>query len=81
MLTNDKYKSVWHRAVVNSKATRISIAVPHGPSVDTIVVPAPELLEREHQEPVFSGMSYKDYVELQQSSKACMKPCIDFIRI
>lgn len=81
VLTNDKYKSVWHRAVVNSKATRISIAVPHGPSVDTIVVPAPELLEREHQEPVFSGMSYKDYVELQQSSKAYMKPCIDFIRI
>ena len=80
-MTNDKYKSVWHRAVVNNKATRISIAVPHGPAADTVVLPAPELCEREGQKPLFSGMTYKAYLELQQSSRAYMKPCIDFIRI
>ena len=81
VLTNDKYKSVWHRAVVNNTATRISIAVPHGPSVDTVVVPSPELLEREGQPPAYSGVSYKDYLELQHSIKSYMKPCLDNIRI
>ena len=81
MLTNDKYKSVWHRAAVNNRATRISIAVAHGPSVETVVVASPELLEREGQSPLYSGMSYKDYIQLQQSSKGYMTPCIDYIRI
>ncbi|KAF4373686.1 hypothetical protein G4B88_030029 [Cannabis sativa] len=81
VVTNGKYKSVRHRAVVNNTKTRISIAVPHGPSVDTVVVPLPELLEREGQSPVYSGMSYKDYIELQQSSKCYMKSSIDMITI
>ncbi|XP_062077056.1 2-oxoglutarate-dependent dioxygenase 19-like [Humulus lupulus] len=81
VLTNDTYKSVWHRAVVNNRATRISIAVAHGPSVDTVVVASPELLERQGQSPLYAGMSYRDYIELQQSSKGYMKPCIDYIRI
>ncbi|KAF4374840.1 hypothetical protein G4B88_031043 [Cannabis sativa] len=81
VVTNGKYKSVRHRAVVNNTKTRISIAVPHGPSVDTVVVPLPELLEKEGQSPVYSGMSYKDYIELQQSSKCYMKSSIDMITI
>ncbi|PON33011.1 Oxoglutarate/iron-dependent dioxygenase [Parasponia andersonii] len=81
VLTNDMYKSVWHRAVVNNTATRISIAVPHGPSVDTVVVPSPELLEREGLPPSYSGISYKDYITLQQSAKSYMKPCLDNLRI
>lgn len=67
--------------MVNNRATRISIAVPHGPSLDTVVVPAKELLEREGQAPAYKGMSYKDYLELQLSTKAYMKPCLDFLRI
>ncbi|KAM6554511.1 hypothetical protein CsatB_015273 [Cannabis sativa] len=81
VVTNGKYKSVRHRAVVNNTKTRISIAVPHGPSVDKVVVPLPELLEKEGQSPVYSGMSYKDYIELQQSSKCYMKSSIDMITI
>ncbi|KAF4365977.1 hypothetical protein F8388_019221 [Cannabis sativa] len=81
VVTNGKYKSVRHRAVVNNTKTRISIAVPHGPSVDTVVVPLPELLEKEGRSPVYSGMSYKDYIELQQSSKCYMKSSIDMITI
>ena len=45
ILTNGKYKSVVHRAMVNNKATRISIGTAHGPSLDTIVSPIEELVD------------------------------------
>ncbi|GFY89426.1 hypothetical protein Acr_06g0013660 [Actinidia rufa] len=48
VLSNGKYKSIRHRAIVNNKATRISLAVVHGPSLDTVVSPAPELVESEN---------------------------------
>ncbi|XP_015886184.3 2-oxoglutarate-dependent dioxygenase 19 [Ziziphus jujuba] len=81
ILTNDKYKSVWHRAVVNNKAPRISIAVPHGPSLETVVVPAPELVEKQGQPPAYKGISYHDFLDLQQSAKCYMKSCLDAIRL
>ncbi|XP_021825024.1 protein DMR6-LIKE OXYGENASE 2-like isoform X2 [Prunus avium] len=81
ILTNDNYKSIWHRAVVNNKATRISIAVPHGPSLDTPALPIPELLEREGQAPKYVGMTYEKFMELQASPAALTKPCLDHLRI
>ncbi|KAA8536425.1 hypothetical protein F0562_028903 [Nyssa sinensis] len=47
ILSNGKYKSLVHRAVVNNKATRISIAIANGPSLDTIVSPSVELVNSE----------------------------------
>ncbi|KAB2614977.1 flavonol synthase 3-like [Pyrus ussuriensis x Pyrus communis] len=79
ILTDGKYKSVMHRATVNNKATMISIAIPHGPSVDTIIAPAPELLEKEGQAPKYIGMNYKEYIQLQQSGKNYMKSTFDHI--
>ncbi|KAM7481691.1 hypothetical protein LguiB_006274 [Lonicera macranthoides] len=34
IFSNGKYKSVMHRAIVNDKIKRLSIAMPHGPSLD-----------------------------------------------
>lgn len=62
-----------HQASVNSKAARISIAVPHWPSLDTLVGPAPELLEREGKPPIYSPMDFRDYIKLRQSGKFYMK--------
>lgn len=69
-----------HRATMNNKATRISIAIPHGPSVDTIVAPAPELLEKEGQALKYLAMNYREYIQLQQSEKNYMKSTFDHIR-
>ncbi|KAJ6683573.1 hypothetical protein OIU85_007277 [Salix viminalis] len=71
ILSNGRYKSVLHRAMVNSNGTRMSIAMAHGPSLDSVVSPAPELLvSSEGDEPAaYIGMKYKDYLELQQSNK------------
>ncbi|KAH7833207.1 hypothetical protein Vadar_004109 [Vaccinium darrowii] len=78
ILTNGRYKSIRHRAVVNNKATRISIAVPFGPSLDTVVSPAPELIEGESNRPAeYMPMKYKDYMELTLEGI----PCLDRVRL
>ena len=69
--------------MVNSKGTRMSIAMAHGPSLDSVVSPSPELLvSSEGDEPAaYIGMKYKDYLELQQSNKLDGKSCLDRVRI
>ncbi|WJZ84517.1 hypothetical protein VitviT2T_004117 [Vitis vinifera] len=77
VLSNGKYKSVLHRAVVNNKTTRISLALSNGPSLDTVVEPVPEL-----SHPLkYVGMAYKEYLELQQGNKLDGKTCLDRVRI
>ena len=77
VLSNGKYKSILHRAVVNNKTTRISLAVSNGPSLDTVVEPAPEL----SQPSTYVGMTFKEYLELQQGNKLDGKTCLDRVRI
>ncbi|EOX98715.1 2-oxoglutarate and Fe(II)-dependent oxygenase superfamily protein, putative [Theobroma cacao] len=80
ILSNGKYKSVLHRAVVNNKDTRISIAMPHGPALNAVVAPASKLLDHENNPPAYKAMKYKDYLELQQSSKLDGKSCLERIQ-
>ncbi|XP_065871893.1 2-oxoglutarate-dependent dioxygenase 19-like, partial [Euphorbia lathyris] len=81
ILSNGKYKSVLHRAMVNSKATRISIATVQGPSMESVVSPATELLDREKREAAYIGISYKEYLQLQQSAQLDGKSLLDTLRI
>ncbi|XP_043707906.1 2-oxoglutarate-dependent dioxygenase 19-like isoform X2 [Telopea speciosissima] len=81
ILSNGKYKSVLHRAKVNDKTTRVSLAIAHGPSLDTVVSPAPELLNSESNKPAYSGMKYRDYMELQQGSVLNEKTSLDRVRV
>uniref|UniRef100_M1A3H1 Leucoanthocyanidin dioxygenase n=2 Tax=Solanum tuberosum TaxID=4113 RepID=M1A3H1_SOLTU len=67
VLSNGKYKSVEHRAVVNAEAARISIAVGHGPKMDAIVQPASPLI-KEKSESKYRPIVYKDYIRDQQST-------------
>ncbi|XP_022765931.1 protein DMR6-LIKE OXYGENASE 2-like [Durio zibethinus] len=80
ILTNGKYKSVVHRAVVNNKATRISIGTAHGPPLDTVVSPAPELVA-DHVGQAYLGIKYREYLELQQSKTLNGKSCLDHLRL
>ncbi|KAJ4965242.1 hypothetical protein NE237_017091 [Protea cynaroides] len=70
ILSSGKYKNVVHRAIVNGKTTRISLAMTLAPSFGTVVSPAPELLNSESNPPAYSGMKYRDYLELQQSNNS-----------
>ncbi|KAK7372991.1 hypothetical protein VNO80_06384 [Phaseolus coccineus] len=80
ILTNGKYKSVVHRAVVNTKATRISVGTAHGPNLDTIVGPAPELVGDDNPA-LYRAIKYRDYILLQQSNELDTKTCLERIRI
>uniref|UniRef100_A0A5B6Z0P1 Fe2OG dioxygenase domain-containing protein n=1 Tax=Davidia involucrata TaxID=16924 RepID=A0A5B6Z0P1_DAVIN len=64
ILSNGKYKSIVHRAVVNNKATRVSLAVSNGPSLDTIVSPAPKLVNSESHPPAYAPIKFKKSLEL-----------------
>ncbi|XP_030464945.1 2-oxoglutarate-dependent dioxygenase 19-like [Syzygium oleosum] len=81
ILSNGIYKSVLHRAVVNNKATRISIVLSNGPSPDTVVMPAEQLVHGENNRAMYIGMKYKDYLELQQSSVLDGKSGLDRVKI
>ncbi|XP_014490680.1 protein DMR6-LIKE OXYGENASE 2-like isoform X2 [Vigna radiata var. radiata] len=80
ILTNGKYKSVIHRAVVNTKGTRISIGTAHGPNLDTIVGPAPELVGDDNPA-LYRAITYRDYILLQQNNELDKKTCLERIRI
>ncbi|KAI3417894.1 Fe2OG dioxygenase domain-containing protein, partial [Psidium guajava] len=81
IMTNGKYKSVLHRAVVNNKATRMSIPQSIGPSPDTVVTLVEQLVDGENNRAMYTAMKYKDYLELQQSNPLDGKSCLDRVRI
>eukprot|EP01018_Ginkgo_biloba_P027849 Gb_29563 [translate_table: standard] len=60
VLTNGLLKSADHQAVVNSTTTRMSIAVFHNPSPDSIVCPLEGLLS-EHEPTKFERFNYRDF--------------------
>ncbi|XP_038904929.1 protein DMR6-LIKE OXYGENASE 2-like [Benincasa hispida] len=82
ILSNGKYKSVLHRAIVNDKATRISIAMAVGPSLETVVGPAPQLINKHtNNPPLFKNIKYIDYMGIVQSNKLQGKSTLDRIRL
>ncbi|XP_009608413.1 2-oxoglutarate-dependent dioxygenase 19 isoform X2 [Nicotiana tabacum] len=80
IFSNGKYKSNMHRAVVNNKVTRISIATAHGPSLETIVSPASPLVYNENSAAAYIPMKYSEYLELQQSNQLDGKSCLERLK-
>lgn len=81
IMSNGKYKSVLHRAVVNSKATRMSIPQSIGPSPDTVVAPVEQLLDGENNCAMYLAMKYKDYLELHLSNVLNGKSRLEQVKI
>ncbi|KAG6383414.1 hypothetical protein SASPL_156836 [Salvia splendens] len=81
IFSNGKYKSVLHRAVVNDKTARISIAMANGPSLDAVVAPARRLVEGEGVVAAYAAMKYKDYLLEQQSGQLDGKTMLKRVRI
>ncbi|VVB11833.1 unnamed protein product [Arabis nemorensis] len=64
VISNDKYKSVLHRAVVNSGKERISIPTFYCPSEDAVIGPPQELINEEEGSPaVYKSFTYAEYYE------------------
>ncbi|KAL0384427.1 UNVERIFIED_CONTAM: 2-oxoglutarate-dependent dioxygenase 19 [Sesamum radiatum] len=80
ILSNGRYKSVRHRAVVNSEATRISVVMANGAAPDAIVSPAEPLVKQDGR--VHSqSMKFIEYVETMLSNRLEGKSNLDCVKI
>ncbi|XP_010939711.3 2-oxoglutarate-dependent dioxygenase 19 [Elaeis guineensis] len=80
IVSNGRYKSVLHRAEVNSQSTRMSIVTVVAPSLDAIVEPASQLVSDEHPM-MFGGMRYGEFLERLQANRLKEKSMLDLLRL
>ncbi|VVA40467.1 PREDICTED: DMR6-LIKE OXYGENASE [Prunus dulcis] len=62
VVSNDRYKSVLHRAVVNCDKERISIPTFYCPSYDAVMEPAPQLVD-DHHPPLYRSFTYAEFYD------------------
>ncbi|KAI0520632.1 hypothetical protein KFK09_008110 [Dendrobium nobile] len=59
IMTNGKYKSIEHKAIINMEDERLSIATFHFPSIDVLLRPFPELVNSDGE--LYKTISAKEY--------------------
>jgi isopenicillin N synthase-like dioxygenase len=75
-MSNGKYKSVEHRAVVNAKRDRLSVATFLDPAKNQIITPAPALLNAENPK-MFKNILFQDFIAAWYSKGPSGKRNID----
>ncbi|KAJ3680601.1 hypothetical protein LUZ60_016879 [Juncus effusus] len=78
VLSNGIYKSIEHRATVNTEKERISIAAFHGPDEHTILQPLPEIVGDGKVK--FKSISYLEFMKMYFASKLDGKNQLDVLR-
>ncbi|KAL9268707.1 Oxoglutarate-dependent flavonoid 7-O-demethylase 1-like protein [Drosera capensis] len=80
VVTNGTYKSIEHRAIINSTKERLSLALFHSMKVDGIVGPAPFLVTPESPA-IFGQISIVDLFKRFLGKKLSGKSLIDELRL
>ncbi|KAK7350996.1 hypothetical protein VNO77_10108 [Canavalia gladiata] len=80
VLSNGKYCSVVHRAILNNKDTRMSLVVSNGPALDKEIGPMPEILS-ENEKPLFKRYKYREYFHVQQQTRFADKSSLEAVRL
>ncbi|KAK8711405.1 hypothetical protein V6N13_146688 [Hibiscus sabdariffa] len=81
VLSNDRYKSVLHRAVVNCKEERISIPTFYCPSPDAVMRPAPQLIDPIRRPPLYRDFTYSEYYDKFWKRGLNAETCLDMFKI
>ncbi|CAH2067823.1 unnamed protein product, partial [Thlaspi arvense] len=76
IITNGRYRSIEHRAVVNAEKERLSVAMFHSPGKETVIGPARSLVERQKQ-CLFKSLSTQDYFDAFFAQKLNGKSHLD----
>lgn len=76
VLSNGKYKSVEHRAVVNAQRDRLSVATFLDPAKDRLISPAPALIDAKHQK-LYKDIVFQDFIAAWYSKGPSGKRNID----
>ncbi|TYJ22396.1 hypothetical protein E1A91_A08G123400v1 [Gossypium mustelinum] len=79
VISNDRYKSVLHRAVVNCNKERISIPTFYCPSPDALIGPATDLIDDDHPA-VYRSFSYGEYYEKFWKRGLASECCLDMFK-
>ncbi|KAK4384775.1 protein DOWNY MILDEW RESISTANCE 6 [Sesamum angolense] len=78
-LSNTKYKSSWHRAVVNTHHARISVASFLCPSTSA-VIKAPEELIGDESQAIYRGYTYAEYYDKFWSRNLDEGHCLELFK-
>ncbi|KAL6006648.1 Protein DMR6-LIKE OXYGENASE 2 [Asimina triloba] len=76
VLSNGRYKSALHRAVVNNSVERISIPTFYCPSQDAVIVPAEQLVAEDHPA-MYRRFTYGEYYRRFWDHGLKTDSCID----
>ncbi|CAK8560563.1 unnamed protein product [Lathyrus sativus] len=79
VISNDRYKSVLHRALVNSEIERMSIPTFYCPSPDAIMKPAPQLIDNDHPAQ-YKEFEYNEYFKKFWNRGLSKETCVDMFK-
>ncbi|KAI5422186.1 protein DMR6-LIKE OXYGENASE 2 [Lathyrus oleraceus] len=79
VISNDRYKSVLHRALVNSEKERMSIPTFYCPSPDAIMKPAPQLIDNDHPAQ-YKEFEYNEYYKKFWNRGLSKETCVDMFK-
>jgi isopenicillin N synthase-like dioxygenase len=80
ILSNGRYKSVVHRAVVNSEKFRISVAALMSMPFEAKIAPAPELID-EHHPALYRETNFAEFMNLLTSKEYKERAFLDSITL
>lgn len=66
-MSNGEYKSIEHRAVVNPKKERLSIAAFHSPNIKAVIGPLPDLVKNNCAN--YKSVSHEEFIKFVVTSK------------
>ncbi|KAG6696065.1 hypothetical protein I3842_09G128500 [Carya illinoinensis] len=81
IVTNGTYRSIEHRAMVNSEKERLSIATFYSPKLDGDMGPAPSLISSEKSPALFKRIGVADYFRGVYSREVNGKSYLETMRI
>ncbi|KAM2879559.1 hypothetical protein FF1_015039 [Malus domestica] len=79
VISNNRYKSVLHRAVVNCNSERISIPTFYCPSPDAVIGPAEELINYDNPA-MYRNFTYAEYYEKFWNKGLATECCLDLFK-
>ncbi|XP_027337713.1 protein DMR6-LIKE OXYGENASE 2-like [Abrus precatorius] len=79
VISNDRYKSVLHRALVNCEKERMSIPTFYCPSPDAVIGPAPQLVDHHHP-PQYTNFTYSEYYDKFWNRGLSKETCVDMFK-
>ncbi|KAF5729799.1 hypothetical protein HS088_TW20G00164 [Tripterygium wilfordii] len=79
VMSNDRYKSVLHRAVVNCDKERMSIPTFYCPSPDAVIGPAKDLVDEDHPA-VYRDFTYGEFYEKFWNKQLATECCLDVFK-